>query len=120
MATERDIDLDTVLSRGFDAGNYCNAYETQDYETGLAKRTAKPRAGVRRELQQAWQVAFTLGFFGSYELHEMGEHEDAYTEALASPHGQRCVELGYVDRTEDDANPCDCGSCHDHNADDAG
>ena len=96
------IDLDTVLSRGFDAGNYCNAYETQDYDRALSIRTAKPRPGVRAELQTAWQVAFTLGFFGSYEFDEMGEHEDTYREALASAHGQRCVELGFVDRDESD------------------
>jgi hypothetical protein len=104
-----NVDLDTVLSRGFDAGNYAAAYETTDYDDAIARRSMNRCA--------AYVAAFTLGFFGSCEPHEMGEHEDTYREALASEHGKRCVELGYVDRAVGDANPCDCGSCHNHNAD---
>lgn len=80
------------LSRGFDAGNYASAYETTDYSEALA------RLSMNRS--EAYRVAFTLGFFGSYEPNEMGEHEQAYREALASDHGQRCVALGYVDPSE--------------------
>lgn len=105
------VERDTELARGFDAGNYANAYETTDYDAALA------RLSMNRT--EAYVVAFTLGFFSSYEPSEIGEHEQTFTIALMSEHGRRCVELGYVDRTEDDANPCDCGSCHDHNADEA-
>lgn len=80
---------DLQLSRGFSAGNYANAYETTNYSTALA------RLSMNRS--EAYLAAFTLGFFSSYELHEMGQHSEAYEQALASRHGKRCIALGYVD-----------------------
>lgn len=110
---EKRVKLDTVLSRAFSAGGYCNAYETEDYETGLAKRTAELRPGLRKELQEAWRVAFTLGFFSTYELHEMGEHEETYREAYCSDAGRRCVVLGYVDARELDLTEEELAEVHD-------
>ncbi len=97
---------DQHLSDGFDDGNYANAYETQNYNKAIA------RLSMNRS--DAYIVAFTLGFFAAYELDEMGEHEYTYLDAYHSTYGQRCVELGYVDALDSD-----CGSCHDHNADQA-
>lgn len=97
------------LSRGFSAGNYANAYETEDYETA--------RNALKTEPSEAYFAAFTLGFFATYELHEMGEHRETYEEAYRSTWGQRCVLAGYCDDRELD--DCDCGSCHDHTADEA-
>lgn len=58
--------IDRDISNGFDAGNYANAYETQDYEHALAK--------LSMNRTSEYVAAFTLGFFSSYELDEMGEH----------------------------------------------
>lgn len=80
---------DLSLSRGFDAGNYASAYETTNYAEALASLSPNRSAG--------YVAAFTLGFFSSYELHEMGEHTEAYLAAFNSEHGQRCVALGYVE-----------------------
>lgn len=76
---------DDQISRGFAAGNYANAYETTDYDRALASLSmnrAKP-----------YVAAFTLGFFGSYEPHEMGSHLEAVVEAYALV-GKRAAELG--------------------------
>jgi hypothetical protein len=92
--------LGEVVSRGFDRGNFANAYETQDYETAL-ESLDMPRAigGSRlpRALQDAYRAAFTLGFFGSYELHEMGSDVEAYREAYFSEGGKACLAAGYTD-----------------------
>ena len=85
---------DNVLSAGFDAGNYANAYETTDYDRAVAS--------LSMNRSEAYIAAFTLGFFSSYEPDEMGEHADTYLGALQSDFGRRCVELGYVDPEEID------------------
>lgn len=80
---------DTLLSRAYDAGNFCNAYETENYSKAKL---------IRRVDQKSpdYRAAFILGFFSSYEIHEMS-HPDSYQAALDSEAGQRCVELGFVD-----------------------
>lgn len=86
-----------IVSRGFDAGNYCNAYETASYGKGLE---IAEREKVPRVLRRAYLDAFTLGFFGSYELHEMGAHRDAFEAAYRSEGGQQCIRAGYCDARE--------------------
>ncbi len=92
-------DLD--ISRGFDAGNYGNAYDSTDYEQALAKLSMNRSA--------EYVAAFTLGFFSSYEIDEMGEHAETYLEALALV-GKCAAELGIDVPTEgdyDDHNFCE-------------
>lgn len=99
--TDAELETATELSQGFDAGNFANAYETEDYDQAL---------DALGEVSTAYRDAFTLGFFASYELHEMGEHTDDYLEALASPHGRACVAAGYCDdRSEEE--PTDGFEC---------
>jgi hypothetical protein len=95
-------DRDTRLSQGFSAGNYCNSYETQDYDQAVKIRDLE---GSGPE----FKTAFTMGFFASYELHEIpSTWRDAFDEAYHSELGQRVLELGYTDpRTEDYANESD-------------
>lgn len=80
---------DYALSLGFDAGNYAAAYETTDYDTALAR--------LSRDRTEAYIAAFTLGFFSSAYLNEMGQHRETYLEAYRSEYGQRCMQLGYID-----------------------
>lgn len=100
MSEERDERLGEIVSRGFDAGNFANAYETENYSKAL-RGLKLPRAvdGSRlpRELEDAYRAAFTLGFFGTYELHEMGSHVEAYREAYFSEGGKACLAAGYTD-----------------------
>jgi hypothetical protein len=80
----RNVDDD--LNRGFDAGNYANAYETHDYDHAIAC--------LSMNRSEAYIDAFTLGFFSSYEVDEMGEHADTYIAVWCGPNGRRCKEIG--------------------------
>lgn len=85
---------DDDIRRGFDAGNYANAYETTCLETALAALSMNRSAD--------YESAFILGFFGSYERHEMGEHAEDYALAYEAV-GARAAELGIaVERLESD------------------
>jgi hypothetical protein len=99
-----------IVSRGVDRGNFCNAYETEDYEKAIERLdVTEPRDmdGQRlpEPLRAAYRAAFTLGFFSSYELFEMGEHEEAYREAYGSDGGKACVAAGYIDAREEPEAP---------------
>jgi hypothetical protein len=52
------------LSRGFDAGNYGNAYESQDWEAWRKRLSGK---------STYYRAGATLGFFSSYELDEIND-----------------------------------------------
>lgn len=77
--------LDDQISRGFDAGNYANAYETTDLGKALA--------GLSMNRAKAYVAAFTLGFLADRSDAEMGSHAEAYTEAFSLV-GPRALELG--------------------------
>lgn len=77
---------DEQIHRGFEAGNYANAYETTDYSKAIAS--------LSMNRSKAYVAAFTLGFFGSYEPHEIGEqHQPACNDAWILV-GKRAKELG--------------------------
>lgn len=98
-----DTDTDTTLSRGYYAGNYGAAYDGLSLEASLEKAQVEHGiAGTPNAYSTAFRVAFTLGYFSSFELSEMGDDAETYLEALHSEHGRRCVELGWVDRSEQD------------------
>ena len=62
MSTMTNTDI-LETHRGFDAGNYCNAYETEDWD--LAKQK------IESGYTEFYRMAFLLGFFSTYELHEI-------------------------------------------------
>lgn len=78
MSTEEEIeriikgigninDTDKLeVSHGFSRGNYASAYETEDYE--VARDAVDGNTGFYR-------IAHMLGFFSSYELHEIHDEE---------------------------------------------
>jgi hypothetical protein len=61
-----------AISRGYDHGNFANAYETTSYSKACSK------LGRR---SNNFLIGFTAGFFGSYELHEIPE---AYQDNVES------------------------------------
>jgi hypothetical protein len=88
---------DTRLSQGFDAGNYCNSYETQDY------RAAREKHDLFESDNDAFSVGFRLGFFASYTLAEIPlDMEDVFTAAYHSQLGQRVIDLGYCDSRKEE------------------
>lgn len=97
----RNAKRDDAISRGFDAGNYANAYETTDLETALAKLSPNRSA--------EYVAAFTLGFFSSYELSEMGSDSDAYLEAWSLV-GERAMALGIAVDPPELQECADCGA----------
>jgi hypothetical protein len=61
MKPENETDR-LEFSHGFDRGNYASAYETQNYEA--AQAAINGSTGFYR-------IGHLLGFFSSYELHEV-------------------------------------------------
>jgi hypothetical protein len=64
-----------IISRGFDAGNYATAYEGEDYEVHQRRIWCKV---------DLYKQAHMLGFFSSYELHEIPEQYREEVEHLRS------------------------------------
>lgn len=56
-----------LLSRGFDAGNYDSVYVSEDYMVAFSRRSA----GEPLSAHDAWCTGYVLGFFSSWELHEV-------------------------------------------------
>lgn len=65
------------FDRGWCCGNYTNAYETENLDAVNVSDKAERRGGLqpldRLALAQAWAAGFILGFFSSYEDHEIPE-----------------------------------------------
>ena len=76
-----DVDDATQFSRGYDRGNYGNAYESGDWETWAERNELSERS-------QPYQEGMVLGFFSSYELHEISDEDVRdQVEALRAKHG---------------------------------
>ena len=95
---ESEAEARLELSQGFDAGNFCNAYETHNLGEALGRRDVADRT-------EAYQHAFVLGFFSTYELHEISlDARQRFEDAYHSDAGQRVIYLGYAEPREfDDA-----------------
>lgn len=92
------IFLDTRLSQGFSAGNYANSYESENLATAMARRDFDGSG-------TAYKNSFIMGFFASYEFHEIpDEHQGKFVNAYHSEDGQRVLELGYCDKREELSN----------------
>lgn len=95
-------DINDALSHGLHAGNYASAYVSEDFETAKEHCEAEDHneefvgAKAPPEVREAWEAAFIIGFFGSYETHEVdSDHTDALIEAT-NKWGQKIRDLGLV------------------------
>ncbi len=62
------------FSCGFSAGNYASAYSTEDYALALAQDHEdydEALENLRSDEPLPYRVGHLLGFFSSYELHEV-------------------------------------------------
>jgi hypothetical protein len=86
-----------LLSKGFSAGNYASAYVSENYVKAF-------EADNGPKEHDAYCTAFVLGFFGSYEVHEIpADCQDMFQSAYFSENGQAVISAGYVDsRPESD------------------
>lgn len=85
------MDDDTLLSHGFDAGNYANAYTSEDLdEAWEIEEDGRPGNAE----SEHFRAAFVIGFFSSYEEHEIPEdHQDEHAAAMAE-RGPRLRAIG--------------------------
>lgn len=88
--TERKRQL--RYSQAFDAGNYCNAYETQDYET--ATKSMFPKRGISGIESIA---CFTIAFFSAYEESEVPSNDLEVYQAAHGIMGSYCRKQGWID-----------------------
>ncbi len=54
----------TLLHQGYDAGNYDSAYVSENFTKAWRKREGRAKSA-------AYRAAYILGFFSSYETHEV-------------------------------------------------
>lgn len=73
------MDSTLLFSRGYDAGNYAAAYVSQDFDSAYEAED--------HEEKDLWpfRCGVILGFFASYEVHEIPyEHRHSYYAAVSS------------------------------------
>lgn len=64
-----------AFSRGYDTGNYGNAYESEDWDSWNVKRCTASECR-----SDAYREGLLLGFFSSYEIEEISD--DVLAEAV--------------------------------------
>lgn len=74
-----------AYSQGYDHGNYGSAYESQDWESWYADQCDKIPS-EHQEHREAYEHGMLLGFFSSYEKHEIGD--DGIAEQIAALRAQ--------------------------------
>lgn len=91
------LDERTSISLGFDAGNYGNAYHSEDWEAFAEFQRMDQRTKV-------WRIAALLGFFASYSLNEIPlDMRDDYDQAYWSPVGAYVVNVArYIDSRDEE------------------
>ena len=85
-------ELQVHFSRGYDSGNYANAYESEYLAVVMPASLAeycKAEGSLEKPAIDAWSTGFILGFYSSYEWHEIpdvfvGSAVRAYRTALSA------------------------------------
>jgi hypothetical protein len=76
-----DFEL-TPLSRGFDRGNFGNAYENEDYDTWRPQQKIPVEYVGSPSACSAYEAGMFLGFYSSYEDHEIPDHHRDHVIAV--------------------------------------
>lgn len=88
----RDCERATMLTRAYEAGNFVNSYETQDLDAALELRC--------KYHEPDYQAAFIVGFYASYERHEIPLfYQENFTLAYEDV-GEELIALGLEDQPE--------------------
>lgn len=74
---------DEAFSRGFDRGSYGNAYESQNWASWYANLLPLKVHALYPEI---YREGLLLGFFSSYELHEVPMPFRSEVKALREKH----------------------------------
>jgi len=79
--TESDLDLETLNSHGWDAGNFAMAYLNDCGIEAALLHSCQDHAQEMREWTRAqwiaWMAGFTVGYCSSLELHEVFTDDEA-------------------------------------------
>lgn len=90
-----------LVREAFNAGNYCNAYVSDDLSKAWDAETQHdPYLSMHTSkwATKGYRDAFIVGFYSSYRRSEVPtKYRDEFESANASKAGQTCVMLGYVD-----------------------
>lgn len=79
--TDTELEAKTQYSNGYDRGNYGNAYESGDWEAWAERNEFTERS-------KAYRDGMVMGFFSSYELHEIDDEiMRDHVEALRGKYG---------------------------------
>ena len=82
MKTPKPLSERMDYSRGFDRGNYGNAYESQDWEAWSETNGFDDRS-------VAYRQGMLVGFFSTYAISEIGDEMLAeYVATLRAKHGE--------------------------------
>lgn len=92
-----------ALARGFDAGNYGNAYTSTDFDTAwLVVDDGEQHDPYRTVDSSAFGAAFLIGFFATYEEHEIPGEQREFWRAAVETYGAEMRKLGIaVDELEE-------------------
>lgn len=90
------------FSRGYDRGNYCSAYETENGVTYAIKQgyLQMPESDAEEGHIECYVAGFIIGYYASYELHEISEanldimwYALWYAEVACLPHNREELEI---------------------------
>lgn len=105
-----DDNINAALDRGFDSGNYASAYVSEDFDA--AKEHAQdedhnePFVGedAPASVSEAWEAGFIIGFYSSYETHEVWSDDREELIDATIKWGARMREIGIAvdDRSWDE------------------
>lgn len=75
-----------ALDRGYDAGNYAHAYQSNDLDTSFeVAEDFELNDPYREPFPREFRAGFVLGFFSSYEVEELdGEDLEAFQDAVSA------------------------------------
>ncbi len=72
-----------LFQKGFDRGNYGSAYESQDWDTWYCNHCTEFAES------DEYREGMLLGFFSSYEIHEISDDDQAETvHTLRAQYGE--------------------------------
>jgi hypothetical protein len=98
-----DLDLPTLNSHGFDAGNFAMAYQSNcGIEAALLHACQDHATEMREwceEQWQAWMAGFCIGYASSLELHEVLQ-DDSCSLLAAMAYHQQHPELDEPNRDD--------------------
>ena len=103
------------FSRGFDHGNFGNAYESTDYEEWIESvDLAEAAEDIEGFDESEFRAGLMLGFFSSYEIHEIESDFADEIEVLRAKYrpDETCdCTRGTFCNVAHEPTICQCGQC---------